>query len=64
MIVSHQNTLTVTQLREVLQLMESEGNGDAVINAGKWVNDSLLKTLIGAHHTYKGQPAWGLSWSE
>jgi hypothetical protein len=63
MIIKRQSTCTITQLREVLQLMESEGHGTAMVNLGKWCNDDMLTTLIGAHSTFQGSPAWSLDWA-
>ena len=63
MIISRQNTCTVAQLRQVLQLMEAQGHGLAVVDLGKQCNDTLLTTLVGAHAEFEGKPAWHLSWS-
>ena len=63
MIIKRQNTCTVEQLRQILQLMESQGHGQSVVDLGKWTNDTMLVTLVGAHAQFEGKPAWHLSWS-
>jgi hypothetical protein len=62
MIIKRGNTCTVEQLRKVLEQMEADGHGQVVVDLGKYCNDATLTTLVGAHGTSDGKPAWHLEW--